>query len=184
MTEQDLTLEDLSERVDLSTSYLSRLITGERNMDVRHLYAIAAALNVSAADLLAENQNVAVAGFVGAGAQVIPFDDYPLGHGLTEVQAPAGIGKVVAAVVTGDSMLPRYEENDIVFFGAAVGPSDAIGSECVVTLADGSKYLKKLEPGSAPGLFNLVSHNASTMRDQRVESAALVKWVSRQRRAA
>ena len=171
--------ERLAEKVGTSQPQIKRLEAGERRLTHEWMVRLARALGCLPTDIISENQNVAVAGFVGAGQVVIPFDDHPLGEGLETVTVPAGLGNVVAAIVEGDSMLPRYESGDVILYRKNGNLSDLLGQECIVALPDGRVYLKKLERGSQEDVYTLISHNASPMHDEEVEWAARVRWVER-----
>lgn len=117
---------------------------------------------------------VPVVGYVGAGAEIIPVDDFAQGDGLELVEPPLGVDfPCVAARVKGNSMYP-FEEGWLVFWAkTAPGvPEDAIGKLCVVRLKDERMLVKKLRRGSKPHLFTLESWNAPAMEDQ------LVDWAS------
>jgi len=111
-------------------------------------------------------------GYVGAGAEVIPFDDHERGAGLDEFDMPPE--NAVLVIVRGDSMYPRYFDNEMLFYVRdGRSPADYIGRECVVKLSDGRTYVKVLRRGQR-GLFNLESWNAPLIENVDVEWAALV----------
>lgn len=145
---------------------------------------------VSAAVLRGEkpqSTSVAIAGKVGAGQQIVPFDDSLKGAGIGEVERPPGAaGDIVAAEVEGDSMLPVYRAGDIIFYHRdGLGAwTDHVGDECVVALRDGRVFVKVLARGSTPKLATLNSYNASPIADVRVEWASPIRWVKRAGRFA
>ena len=118
-----------------------------------------------------------VLGYVGAGAQVFPVDDFAFGEGLDEVELPPGapVG-AIAVIARGDSMYPRYFDGEKLFYVNREPPSELIGQECVVGLKDGRVLVKILRRGSRPRRFDLESWNAPLLEDQDVEWAAPVKW--------
>lgn len=119
-----------------------------------------------------------VLGYVGAGAQVFPVDDFPQGGGLDEVDLPPGapVG-AVAVIARGDSMYPRYFDGERLFYITRdLPPSELIGQECVVKLKDGPTMVKIIRKGARPRRFNLESWNAAPLEDQDIEWAAPVKW--------
>ena len=80
----------------------------------------------------------------------------------------------MVVIVRGTSMHPRYRDGERLFYiKTDQPPAELIGLECVVKLEDGRIYVKDLEKGQ-DGLFDLVSHNAPTLRNQAVEWAAPV----------
>ena len=171
--------ERLAEEAGTSQPQIQRLETSGRRLTLEWMIRLAKAMDCLPTDLISETQDVAVAGFVGAGQLVIPFDDYPLGEGLATVTVPAGLGNVVAVIVAGDSMYPRYEDGDVLLYRRNGDHRDLIGRECVVSLTDGSMYVKRLDRGSQEGRYTLWSHNAPEMRDKQVEWAAKVLWVEK-----
>ncbi|MDE4274738.1 S24 family peptidase [Phaeobacter gallaeciensis] len=124
---------------------------------------------------------IAVAGKVGAGAQVPLFDAYEKGDG-PQVECPPGLSPhgVVAVEVEGDSMEPVYSAGDLLFYtrDSHEGvPADVIGHRCVCEDADGMGWVKQVKPGDEPGLFHLISLNpgATTMWNVRLRWAARVR---------
>ena len=114
-----------------------------------------------------------VVGYVGAGAEICPFDDHVKGAGLeiVETDFPVKPG-TVAVIVKGDSMLPRFEEGDLIgYMEDSADPRTLIGKICIVRLADGRTFVKKLKRGSKEGMFTLVSANARDIEDVEVEWA-------------
>lgn len=106
---------------------------------------------------------IAVAGRVGAGAEIIPIDDHAKGDGLYHVICPPQIAPhgIVAVEVVGDSMEPVYFEGDVLFYTRqAVGvPTEALGRPCICQDADGYAWVKQVKVGTAPGRYNLLSIN-------------------------
>jgi hypothetical protein len=127
------------------------------------------------------NPTIAIAGNVGAGAQVPVFDAYEKGDG-PQVECPPGLSPhgVVAVEVTGDSMEPIYSAGDLLFYSRATHegvPADDVGHRCVCEDEAGMGWVKQVKLGSAPGLFNLISLNpgASNMHDVKLRWAARVR---------
>lgn len=122
-------------------------------------------------------------GYVGAGAEVIAVDDHEMGGGLEEVDIPPGVPEdAVLVIVRGDSMYPRYFDNEYLFYVRdSRPPAEFIGRECVVKLDDGRIFVKVLRKGSN-GFFNLESWNGPVIENKAVEWAAPV--LARVNRAA
>lgn len=114
-------------------------------------------------------------GYVGAGSEIVPIDDHAQGAGLEEVELPPNVPSDSALVIVrGDSMYPRYFDNEYLFYREYEGNlADLIGKECVVQLEDGRTFVKVLKRGQG-GLFNLESFNAPTIENQAVRRAGPV----------
>ena len=113
-------------------------------------------------------------GYVGAGAEILPFDDHSPGT-LEEVEIPPGVSEDAAVVIVrGDSMYPRYLENELLLYVRRMDdPREHVGKECVVALADGRMLVKTLRR-AANGLFNLESWNAPPIEAVAIQWAAPV----------
>lgn len=112
---------------------------------------------------LSEATSVAVAGHVGAGAEVELLDAYVKGDGHYRVQCPPQLSPrgLVAVEVTGDSMVPVYAPGTVLFYTrAAMGvPTEALGQICVCEDEDGHAWVKQVRIGREEGTFTLVSMN-------------------------
>lgn len=166
-----------------------RLESGDENAgaNVSSVSKIATALDVSELWLLhgiggdIVSPTIAIAGAVGAGAQVPVFDAYEKGDG-PQVECPPGLTPhgVVAVEVEGDSMEPVYSAGDLLFYtrnGHDSVPSDVIGHRCVCEDENGMGWVKQVKAGDEPGLFHLISLNpgANTMWNVRLNWAARVR---------
>ena len=180
---KSLTLEQVAELSGLSPSYLSRLEIGDRNISGKIAAKLASALNVEIHELFKGHaKTIPVVGYVGAGAQVWPVDDHVQGAGLEEIEVPWPLGEhAVAVIVRGDSMRPAMREGDILIYDNRLEGdlTPLIGSECILALADGRMFVKELAPGSAPGRYTLLSHNAPPMLDQSPQWAAKINLIWR-----
>src|SRR5437660_8634808 len=110
-----------------------------------------------------ELNSVPIMGRVGAGASIEPGHEQVPPEGLGEVEMPFPISEeTIAFEVAGDSMLPKYENGDvIVVYKDQRHPlSSFYGEEAAVRLKTGERYLKTIERGKSPSLVNLTSFNA------------------------
>jgi repressor LexA len=106
---------------------------------------------------------VPIMGRVGAGAVIEPDNEQVPPEGLGEIELPFPIeDELVAFEVSGDSMVPKYENGDvIVCYREQRHPlSSFYGEEAAVKLKSGERYLKTIERGKGTGLVNLSSFNA------------------------
>ncbi|MEQ3625952.1 MAG: S24 family peptidase [Celeribacter sp.] len=166
-------------KVDRST--VNKMTLGKRDMSAGELLAISEITKHPLPNRLVEPTTIAIAGLVGAGAQVPLVDAYEKGDG-PQVEAPAGLPThgVVAVEVEGDSMEPVYSAGDLLFYTRHTSdgvPDDVIGHRCVCEDEDGMAWVKQVKPGSEPGLFHLISINpgAITKWDVRLRWAARVR---------
>ena len=115
-----------------------------------------------------ELNRVPIMGRVGAGAvieQVPP-------EGLGEVELPFPIAEeTVAFEVAGDSMLPKYENGDIivVYRDQRHPVSSFYGEEAAVRLKTGERYLKTIERGKSATMVNLTSFNAKPINGVKLD---------------
>src|SRR3978361_659031 len=119
-----------------------------------------------------ELNSVPVMGRVGAGASIEPAHEQVPPEGLGEVELPFPIAEeTVAFEVAGDSMLPKYENGDIlVVFREQRHPlSSFYGEEAAVRLKTGERYLKTIERGKSAALVNLTSFNAKPINGVKLE---------------
>src|SRR5919204_729499 len=116
--------------------------------------------------------SVPIMGRVGAGAVIEPENEQVPPEGLGEVELPFPIsGETIAFEVSGDSMLPKYENGDvIVVYREQRHPlASFFGEEAVVRLKTGQRYLKTIERGKSPNSVNLTSFNAKPINGVKLE---------------
>jgi repressor LexA len=119
-----------------------------------------------------ELNSVPIMGRVGAGATIEPEYEQVPPEGLGSVELPFPIAEeTIAFEVAGDSMLPKYENGDIiVVFREQRHPiSSFYGEEAAVRLKTGERYLKTIERGKSATLVNLTSFNAKTINGVKLE---------------
>jgi repressor LexA len=119
-----------------------------------------------------ELNSVPIMGRIGAGAVIEPEHEQVPPEGLGEVELPFPISEgTIAFEVAGDSMVPKYENGDIiVVFREQRHPvSSFYGEEAAVRLKTGERYLKTIERGKSPTLVNLTSFNAKPINGVKLE---------------
>lgn len=178
-----LSIEEVAEQTGLSTSYVSRLERGERNLSVKKMEAFAKVLRTTPAELLsaAPMRMIPVVGYVGAGQEIYDIDDHAKGDGIDEVECPWDelAHSTVAVRVRGDSMVPAYFNNDLIFYERQdTDFTHLLGKECVIALADGRKFIKQLRR-TATGQWYLHSHNAEPILGVEIEWAGRVRLIAR-----
>lgn len=181
MKRKGFSRRSLSTAAGLSESAVRDLLTRVDNPGIGTLRKVAEALEMPVDALTGAGLMVPVVGKIGAGGEVLFSldpeaelnDDAP----QMVPRPPLVGGRLMALEVVGSSMLPKYEDGEIVYVAAPNGdghiPLDAIGCYCAVRTADGGTYLKVLTRGSEAERFTLRSLNAPDMEN--VE----VIWASR-----
>ena len=92
--------------------------------------------------------------------------------GLGEVELPFPIAEeTIAFEVVGNSMLPKYENGDIivVYRDQRHPLSSFYGEEAAVRLKSGERYLKTIERGKTAHVVNLTSFNAKPIAGVKLE---------------
>lgn len=179
-----LTQDQLAEKAGMAQQTIGRLERGDLRLKDDQARTIARELGVSPGELFDDQENlVPVVGRVGAGAEVFPFDDHPLGEGMYKVRAPAGLDpkRTVAVEIHGDSM-PPAADGWLAFYRRDPEPvaADIVGKTCVVKVAgDGPTLLKVVRRGPTWGRYNLMSTNTSfgMIEDVALEWAAPIRAI-------
>jgi hypothetical protein len=114
------------------------------------------------------NPRVSIMGYIGAGAEILPeFEQVPE-EGLEDVDLPFAVdGDLVAFEIRGESMMPRYDDGDVILVRREMmAPFDAfLGREAAVLTTLGRRYLKNIEAGEKPRTFTLTSWNARPIKN-------------------
>lgn len=162
-----ITQKELGLSVGCAQADVQRIESGQV-LHSKHLAKILKKLNLSNSP----TAMVPVVGYVGAGSAVLAIDDHAKGTGIDEIPAPPGMVNGIALIVRGDSMEPKYTDGEVLFIEKTVYDiSSLISESCYVQLPDGSCYVKKLQYGSKPGLYSLISYNAPPIIDVAIERA-------------
>lgn len=167
----DWTQKDFSKKIDVSQGTISKWLNESQSPNTKQWDRVIDLIRSDRrlADLLHDLEppaSVDVAGQVGAGAKIEDFFDDDQGAYQASLPFPA-FGNFVSFEVLGDSMLPKYDPGDIVVVWADQrrNTESFFGELCVVRLETGERYIKRLEPGSRPGLYRLESFNARPIID-------------------
>lgn len=165
----------LSLQVGKSKSLVKDLLERTNDVSFGTLVKLAGALDVTVSDLISAPR-VPIVGYIGAGGTII-FED--MGIDDTVIRPPNISTKLIALVVRGTSMLPKYQDGDIIYITKdhdGVLPS-YVGRDCAVRLVSGETYIKQLMLGNEPGRFTLFSLNAPPMENVEVEWATPVAFI-------
>src|SRR5450631_2440574 len=153
----------LAKAMGVRPGAVSELFSGIRLIKASEIQPIIDYLDLNA---------VPIMGRVGAGAVIEPEHEQVPPEGLGEVRLPFPIAEeTIAFEVSGDSMLPKYENGDIiVVFREQRHPvSSFYGEEAVVRLKTGERYLKTIERGKSAAQVNLTSFNAKPINGVKLE---------------
>lgn len=174
MDELGLSPREVARRMGTTEATVSRLKNERMQLTLGWLRRFASALECTVGRLVDEEDAVPIVGYVGAGEEVHNYDD----RGQLDWVVPeSGHLDTQAVIVRGDSMYPKYEEGEILFYRQTdYVPPDCIGRICIVQLADGRTLVKRLRQGSRPGLYTLVSFRAPEITDCEVLWAARVRY--------
>lgn len=174
-----LTQQQLADILGIHLTNLNRMENGRSAPDLTRLQQVADALDTTPNELIVPEDEgsrfkVKVGGYIGAGARIYPVSDFGIGEALEEVELdlplPAG---TVAAIVRGDSMMPVFEDGDLIgYFRDSTDPMTVLNRTCIVQVTDGPIYIKTLKRGSERGLFTLSSFNATDIEDVAIDWAA------------
>lgn len=164
-----LTQKKLAELVGCKQADIHRIESGLVN-NSKYLAKTLAILHLNEPSTIV----VPIVGYVSAGSEIhcFPIDDHAKGSGIEEIPAPPGMLNGIAVIVRGDSMAPKYDDGEVLFVEKTVYDiASLIGEHCYIQLPDGRCYVKKLQYGSRPGLYTLISYNAPPIIDVPVERA-------------
>lgn len=175
MTRKGEKATTLSLRIGSNRTLVKDLLEKTDDVRLSTLTKLANALDIDLQELVS-TPPVQVVGYIGAGGTVI-FED--LGYGETVLRPPGISGTLVALMVKGSSMLPKYKDGDIIYIQRdhdGILP-DYVGEDCAVRLHGGETYIKQLIHGNQPGRFTLLSLNADPIENVEIEWATPVLFI-------
>lgn len=185
MKKKGFSRRSLSKAADLSESAVRDLLSRTDNPGIGTLRKIAEALEIPVDKITGTMAMVPVLGKIGAGGEVLFSVDPDIElNGKDEARLvprpPMTFGKLMALEVIGSSMLPKYEDGEIIYIRRdhdGMMQSD-INKYCAIRTADGGTYLKVLTLGSKQGRFTLRSLNAPDMENVEIVWASPVLFVA------
>src|SRR6201981_1285071 len=168
------TIERALERTGKSKGGLARAM-GVRPGAVSEILSGIRLIKASKVEIIMEYLElnyVPIMGRIGAGAVIEPEYEQVPPEGLGEIELPFPIsGEAIAFEVSGDSMLPKYENGDvIVVYREQRHPlASFYGEEAAVRLKTGERYLKTIERGKSPRTVNRTSVTAKPITGVKLE---------------
>ena len=180
-----LSAEQVAERMGTSPQHLGRLEKGQRRLSQKWIDRAATAFGCEPAAVISElpdingtQKMIPLVGFIGAG-QMYYSSSKGRWVACGEVSPPPGDTQGLKAVrVEGDSLWPVYRDGDTLYFRPSEGiGTDCEGSDCIVQVAGGDAYIKRLE--GRPGAYRLEGYNQPPMADVEIQWAAKILFVAR-----
>jgi transcriptional regulator with XRE-family HTH domain len=161
MDARGLTPSDISRQTGVAATTIYSFLDGKSDSFTgRTEKKIADGLGITVNDLYQENKNVLVplAGKIGAGAMVNPFDGETSTMGYVEPPPGMKSDGLEAFEIEGFSM-PPFKPGHKVFINVQqiAAPESLIGEMCIAQIKNGPRYFKVLRRGYDAGHFNLES---------------------------
>jgi phage repressor protein C with HTH and peptisase S24 domain len=129
----------------------------------------------------AVEKRIAIEGYMTSYAKIVSTIQEDKPTGITPAEAPPGLsGDWVAYRVEGDSNYPAYQDQDVLYVPRRPGrPADYLNRECLVTMPDGERFVRRILRGTRAGLFVLIGFNNPPMIDIEIVAAAPIEWIKR-----
>lgn len=164
----------LAASLGTTLNMMGKLERGDRRLNSDWVVKLATALECDPSDLVGDE--VPIVGKIGAGGSVI-YED--VGVDETIGRPPDVDGRLVALEVAGFSMLPRFDDGDVIYIAREYDGVDMgdVGSLCACRLREGETYLKLLAKGARPGLWTLRSYNAPDIEDVELQWATPIRAI-------
>lgn len=177
--------EEAAAAMGLSYGGYNKLEYGENQLTLVTIANAAKVYGVPKSYVLAGPETVPIVGFAGAGPNGEVVFEESAGELGEAPMPPGGTDRTVALEVRGRSMRGIAENGWLVYYDDRKDPitDDLVGELCVVSVPERGVLVKTPQRGRIPGHFDLESTNDETMRDVRIEWAALVTAIVPRRAA-
>jgi transcriptional regulator with XRE-family HTH domain len=176
---------ELAAHLGRDPSIVSRIATGEQNVNLRQIEAIAEFLDMDPRQVVSllstrGRPMMPVSGFIVGDAEIVDeVDATPENQLLAKVASvprPADLAMNSRAFVTIDSRDRRYRKGDVIYCEPVrIDASLGDATECYVELAGGRRLIRWVNAGSAKGLYTLVSGSGEATIDTALVAAYRVR---------
>ncbi|RCL01834.1 MAG: putative transcriptional regulator [Candidatus Tokpelaia sp. JSC189] len=115
---------------------------------------------------------VSLMGYIGAGGEILPEFGQISENGIEQIEVPFPLlGDMIAFEVQGDSMLPVYEEgNVLICYKEQMRSIECFyGKKAAVKTIDGQRYVKQIMRSYQDGKVNLISWNSTPIENVELE---------------
>jgi phage repressor protein C with HTH and peptisase S24 domain len=130
----------------------------------------------------AVERRIAIEGYMTSYAKIVAAiqEDRPR-IAVTQTELPPAMaGDWVAYRVEGDANYPAYHDGDVIFVQRRHGaPGNYLNRECLVTMPDGNRFVRRILRGTRAGLFVLIGFNNPPLIDVEVSAAVPIEWIKR-----
>ena len=121
-----------------------------------------------------EANQVPLVGYVGAGQEI---SDILIGGENLVKGPPHPRSNTVAVRVTGDWMLPSFDDGWLLYYSQQLHPEELVHHRCFVKVAGERTYVKTVRRGSQAGLWTLTDYNSRDITDVQVEWVSPIDWI-------
>ena len=188
LKDAQLSQRELARRLNLDPGGLNRRLKGRARLKLEEAAEIARLFNVPVDDVLT-NAGVDISEQEAKKGKAVPMVGWIDGEMGVHVEKVKGLRSVAAPPVpiaglkalrfqTAMSQVDELDGGIVYYRPTGDVDPDAIGKQCVVTLATGETALLVVRPGYQRGRYNLTNRaTGQTETDVVLESAARVVWI-------
>jgi len=158
---KNLNQHELADMAGMSVSSISNILTGKRKPRKSNIQKIAAALGVTAVELLNERAQITASPGVGHERQNVHAVTLAanVNGALMQFVIPYFEDAQFMISVVGDSMAPRLCGGDLVACAWLPDGTALMWGKIYMVVTNQGKMIKRVQKGSAPELVTLVSDN-------------------------
>jgi len=171
-------LQDAAEAFGLSSKGYEKIEAGDRRLSADRISQAAQIYGVAVSEILSAAHEIPVVGTVSHGG-IVRY----VSIGDINSVAPRpndATSETVALLVDKGVSVPGIAIEDYFIYhdDKRVGvPEEFLGKLCFVQIEGGDAMIRRVFPGSRPGVFDLVGIGFETLRDQPIAWSALMTWL-------